>query len=82
MLLCNNRDCEIKIIIFGTQTNIQSLEQSKSWYINGTFACCPQLFYRLITIQADFPSTDINDNSSCASPACGFYLLVNDLQND
>ena len=52
MLLCDNRDIEIRIIIFGTQTNIQSLEQSKSWYIDGTFACCPQLFYQLIqTIQ-------------------------------
>ena len=78
MLLCDNRDSKIRIIIFGTQTNIQSLQQSKSWYIDGTFDCCPQQFDQLITIQAEFQSTDINDNSSWCSP-CLRILLVDDM---
>lgn len=39
-----------RIIVFGTSENIGRLVLNKDWYMDGTFASCPTLFYQLFTI--------------------------------
>lgn len=39
-----------RILVFGTSENIGRLVLNKNWYMDGTFASCPNLFYQLFTI--------------------------------
>ena len=56
MLQFDNEDKEKRIIILATARNLDILEESDSWYIDGTFNSCPQLFYQVLTIHAEIPN--------------------------
>lgn len=45
--------CDEKIIIFGIQLAIATLKKINVVYVDGTFRCCPLLFYQLFTLHAD-----------------------------
>ena len=75
LLQFDNEDDALRIIVFGTADSIQSLERSKSWYIDGTFDSCPQHFYQLITIHAEFPSSSPQDDNTWCYP-CLWILLT------
>ena len=75
MLIHDNEDDDNRIIIFGTPGCIDSLQRSRSWGIDGTFSSCPQLFSQLITIHAEFNSSDPNDSNIWAFP-CLWVLLT------
>ena len=51
MLLADNENQDQRIIVFGTQSNLLALERFKSWYVDGTFSSCPQLFLITIVLQ-------------------------------
>jgi hypothetical protein len=38
------------ILLFGTDENIQLLNQSTFWIADGTFKTCPKLFYQIYTV--------------------------------
>ena len=80
MLLHDNMDNDNRIILFGTQTCVQALEKSSSWGIDGTFDSCPQLFSQLVTIHAEFNSSNLNDNNVWAFP-CLWVLLTSKEQS-
>jgi hypothetical protein len=44
-----------RIIIFGTQANLDMLKTSNHWYGDGTFKTCPSLFDQIYTIHAHLP---------------------------
>ncbi|RNA24307.1 hypothetical protein BpHYR1_014380 [Brachionus plicatilis] len=44
-----NNDSE-RIIVFATEKNIQLLNNNPNWYVDGTFAVAPGLFYQLFTV--------------------------------
>ena len=39
-----------RILIFGTQRNLQLLSQHRNWYGDGTFKVVPEIFYQLYTL--------------------------------
>ena len=41
-----------RIIILGTQKNLEVLKNSQNWFSDGTFKSCPKLFSQLYTIHA------------------------------
>ena len=41
-----------RISIFGTNQSLQLLSQSQSWFGDGTFKVCPQIFFQICTIHA------------------------------
>jgi hypothetical protein len=43
-------DDDKRIIIFATASNIKLLKSTSTWYGDGTFAVCPQIFYQLYTV--------------------------------
>ena len=45
-LLHDNKDEERRIIMFGTQQNLDKLSECPSWYVDATFKSSPQLFTR------------------------------------
>ncbi len=50
-LLCDNiNTADRRILIFATPSNIQLLKPMATWYGDGTFAVCPELFYQLCFI--------------------------------
>lgn len=44
-----NFDGEV-VIIFSTEQNLRLLNQTDFWVMDGTFRCCPVLFYQMYTI--------------------------------
>lgn len=42
-----------RVIIMGTKQNLNFLERSTKWYIDGTFKTVPELFHQLLTIHGD-----------------------------
>ena len=56
MLQFDNNDEEKGIIILATSRNLDILEESTSWYVDGTFSTCPQLFYQVLAIHAEIPN--------------------------
>lgn len=55
MLIFDNKSADSRIIIFGTQKNLDILLRCPSWYVDGTFKCSPHLFYQMITIHGEVP---------------------------
>ena len=60
-----------RILIFGTYQNLQLLNNSEQWFVDGTFKVCPTLFFQLYTVHAQ--------NNGRILP-CIFRLLPNKFQ--
>ena len=73
MLLHDNEDSERRIIIFGTKGNLEKLQGCPSWYVDGTFKPCPELFYQLLTFHGEIP--DHEDGNPWTFP-CIYILLT------
>lgn len=43
---------ENRIIVFGTERNMDLLEENRHWFVDGTFKVAPELFMQLFTIHA------------------------------
>jgi len=43
------------ILIFGTQSGLDAMEKYDNWACDGTFKCCPEIFYQLFTIHSTAP---------------------------
>ncbi len=41
-----------RLLIFTTEENLDALELNTVWHADGTFKCCPSLFYQVYTIHA------------------------------
>ena len=54
MLLHDNSNHR-RLIMFGTQKNLDQLLRCPSWYIDSTFSSSPELFYQLLTIHGEIP---------------------------
>ena len=39
-----------RFLIFSTEQNLDLLESTPQWHADGTFKCCPALFYQLYTV--------------------------------
>jgi hypothetical protein len=65
----NNKN---RILIFGTQNNLDLLKEFTHWSVDGTFKACPEVFYQLFVIHALIDSK--------ALPML-YALLPNKLQN-
>lgn len=46
------------ILVFSTKTNLRLLDKSKFWIMDGTFQCCPDLFYQLYSIHGQVGQND------------------------
>ena len=46
---------ENRILIFGTQSDLDAREKYDNWACDGTFKCCPEIFYQLFTIHSTVP---------------------------
>ena len=55
MLLHDNKDEERRIIMFGSQLNLDMLWECPSWYVDATFESSPQLFYQVLSIHGKTP---------------------------
>ena len=42
----------IRMLIFGTQENLNLMERSPHWFLDGTFKTAPSIFFQLYTIHA------------------------------
>ena len=51
-LIAEDGDGDDKLIIFGTDKNIELLCESDTIYVDGTFQTCPILFYQIFTMHA------------------------------
>ena len=60
-----------RILMFGTHQNLQPLNNSEQWFVDGTFKVCPTLFFQLYTVHAQ--------NNARILP-CIFRLLPNKFQ--
>ena len=49
-LIAEDNDGDDKLIIFGTDKNIELLCESDAIYVDGTFQTCPKLFYQIFTM--------------------------------
>ena len=49
-LLFDSGPDEDRILIFGTQSTLQKLQESEAWFCDGTFKVVPSIFYQLFTI--------------------------------
>ena len=56
MLQFDNNDDERRIVILATSDDLDILQESPSWYVDGTFNSCPQLFYQILTFHAEIPN--------------------------
>lgn len=52
--LYDSGPAEVRIIMFGTEQNLNELERCKHWYVDGTFDSCPPLFYQMFTIHGKY----------------------------
>ncbi|XP_043267660.1 uncharacterized protein [Venturia canescens] len=52
-LLYDKGAVENRMLIFGTQENLQLLASAEHWYADGTFDSCPSIFAQLYTIHAN-----------------------------
>ena len=73
MLRHDNEDSERQIIIFGTKDNLDKLQECPSWYVDGTFKPCPELFYQLLTFHGEIPNHE--DGNPWTFP-CVYLLLT------
>ena len=39
-----------RFLIFNTEQNLDLLERTPQWHADGTFKCCPALFYQLYKV--------------------------------
>ena len=39
-----------RFLIFSTEQNLDLLEHTPQWHANGTFKCCPALFYQFYKV--------------------------------
>lgn len=46
------------ILVFSTKQNLRLLHTSKFWVMDGTFQCCPKLFYQLYSIHGQVGQSD------------------------
>ena len=51
-LIAEDKDGDDKLIIFGTDKNIELLCESDAIYVDGTFQTCPKLFYQIFIMHA------------------------------
>ena len=72
MLQFDNNDEEKIIIILATTRNLDILEESVSWYIDGTLNTCPQLFHLILTTHAEIP----NPNGTSWVFPCAYTILT------
>ena len=70
-----NEDDVIIAISLGTADKVLCLERSKRWYVDDKFDSCPLHFYKLITINAEFPSSSPQDDNTWCYP-CLCILLT------
>ena len=45
-----------RILVFGTDANLQILKATREWHLDGTFKVCPDIFEQLYTVHAKAPS--------------------------
>lgn len=50
----NGEDISGRILIFSTKKNLEILSGAKSFFMDGTFSICPQLFHQLYTIHVEY----------------------------
>ena len=73
MLLHDNEDKERRIVMIGTQKNLDQLWECPSWYIDATFKSSPQLFYQVLSIHGEIP--DYEDGNPWTFP-CVYICLT------
>ena len=57
LLVDSGKDDANRILIFSTKSNL-SIE-IENWFIDGTFAVCPELFYQLYTINTFYKGKNL-----------------------
>ena len=71
-----NEDDVIIAISLGTADKVLCLERSKRWYVDDKFDSCPLHFYKLITINAEFPSSSPQDINTWCCPCLWILHLL------
>lgn len=50
LLFDSGEDDVNRILIFGTESNLDDLVRYKDWACDGTFKCCPDIYFQLFTL--------------------------------